>query len=520
MSPLSPVLMVQGTSSNVGKSLITTALCRWFAQRGYKVAPFKAQNMALNAGVTRDGGEIGRAQLIQAEAAGVEATVHMNPLLLKPEGDRHSQLVLLGRPAGRHHFASYHAQKPMLREVILASLEQLRRTHDIVVIEGAGSPAEVNLKANDLVNMFVAKSVKAPVLLVGDIDRGGVFASLIGTVDLLDPDERELVAGFIINKFRGDPALFEDGIRFIEERSQKPVFGVLPYIKHHGIAEEDSLGLDSRTDRLRRDPLGIDVAVIRLPRISNYDEFARLEEESGVHVAYVTDPREVMDADLVIIPGSKATISDLNWLRERGFDQVLSHRLKLDRPMLAICGGYQMMGTHILDPECVEATVPEVEGLNFLPIRTDFTADKTTQRRELNFGKAPHWMPGMDGAPLEGYEIHMGQVTLPGREAKGWVAMQDPESGAAEGWLHGNGQFLGTLIHGLFDNTHLRLATINSLRRAKGLLPISVTQSNPRGKAFDALADTWDQNIDMNAILKILQLPARKPNDAIQPAHA
>ncbi|HYX39050.1 MAG TPA: cobyric acid synthase [Oligoflexus sp.] len=510
MSNLSPVLMVQGTSSNVGKSLIATALCRWFAQRGFKVAPFKAQNMALNAGVTRDGGEIGRAQMIQAEAAGVEATVHMNPLLLKPEGDRHSQLVILGRPAGRYHFGSYHEQKPRLREIILNSLEELRRTHDIVIVEGAGSPAEVNLKANDIVNMFVAKSVKAPVLLVGDIDRGGVFASLLGTLDLLDPDERELVAGFVINKFRGDPALFVDGIHFIEERSGKPVFGVLPYMRHHGVAEEDSLGLDSRPDRLRRDPDGIDIAVIRLPRLSNYDEFAKLEEEKNCHVAYITDPREAHDADLLIIPGSKATISDLQWLRERGFADVLQQRLAARRPVLAICGGYQMMGLGIHDPDQVEAHVSSTPGLGLLPIQTHFTSEKVTRQRQLQFRKAPDWMPGMNGTPLQGYEIHMGRVTFPASAISGEAAMQDADDGACEGWLHKDGQFLGTLIHGLFDNTHLRLATINALRRSKGLAPVRVTQARPKSMAFDALADNWDQHINMAAILKLLQLPARK----------
>jgi adenosylcobyric acid synthase len=502
--------MVQGTSSNVGKSLVVTALCRWFAQRGFKVAPFKAQNMALNAGVTRDGGEIGRAQLIQAEAAGVEATVLMNPLLLKPEGDRHSQLVVLGRPAGRYHFGSYHEAKPRLREIIVSSLNELRRTHDLVIIEGAGSPAEVNLKANDIVNMFVAKSVKAPVLLVGDIDRGGVFASLLGTLDLLDPDERELVAGFVINKFRGDPALFVDGVRFIEQRSQKPVFGVLPYMRHHGVAEEDSLGLDERPDRIRRDPDGIDIAVIRLPRLSNYDEFAKLEEEQHCHVSYITDPREMRDADLVIIPGSKATITDLRWLRERGFADALQERLRENKPMLAICGGFQMMGLSIEDPDQVEADVLATFGLGLLPIRTHFTANKVTRQRALQFFKAPDWMPSMTGAPLEGYEIHMGQVTLPSQDEPGCTALYDGIDGSRDGWLHANGNFLGTLIHGLFDNTHLRLATINALRRAKGLAPMPLTPARSKQKAFDELAATWDQHIDMAAILKLLQLPARK----------
>jgi adenosylcobyric acid synthase len=273
------------------------------------------------------------------------------------------------------------------------------------------------------------------------------------------------------------------------------------------------LGLETRSDRLRRDPEGIDIAVIRLPRISNYDEFAKLEEEQHCHVAYITDPREARDADLLIIPGSKATISDLRWLRERGFVEVLEQRLVDRKPMLAVCGGYQMMGLSIEDPEQVEADIDSVQGLGLLPIRTHFTAEKITRQRKLQFLKAPLWMPNMSGTPVEGYEIHMGQVTLPAAKDQGTAALYDAEDGSVDGWLHANGNFLGTLIHGLFDNTHLRLAAVNTLRRAKGLAPIKHTQARSKQNAFDELAAAWDQHIDMTAILKLLQLPARKSHE-------
>ncbi len=520
MKSLSPVLMIQGTSSNVGKSLITTALCRWFALRGYKVAPFKAQNMALNAGVTKDGGEIGRAQMIQAEAAGVEPTVFMNPLLLKPEGDRHSQLVLLGKPAGRYHFASYHEQKPKLREIILSSLQQLRESYDLVIVEGAGSPAEVNLKAHDLVNMFVAKSVGALVLLVGDIDRGGIFASLLGTMDLLDDDERDLVAGFIINKFRGDPALFVDGVRFIEERSSRPVFGVLPYMKNHGIAEEDSLGLESRHDRLRRDPLGIDIAVIRLPRISNYDEFARLEEEPDVHVSYITDPREVADADLVIVPGSKATISDLQWLRERGFGEALKKRQAACRPLMAICGGYQMLGMMVEDEHEVEASVSRMEGLGLLPIRTHFGPEKITRQRNLFMRQEPQWMKGAKGLSVLAYEIHMG-IVQPAETAEDCHKIfQDQIDQSWEGSLDGTAWVLGTLMHGLFDNQELRQVTVRNLRHLKGLDHCATVRPDRRQADFNALAETLDQHLNMPVLVKLLKLNSPEQSDAIFHTHS
>ncbi|HEY0709883.1 MAG TPA: cobyric acid synthase, partial [Polyangia bacterium] len=322
---LAPALMVQGTASSVGKSLIATALCRRFQQDGLRVLPFKAQNMALNAFVTPDGGEIGRAQAAQAEAAGVAPTVDMNPILLKPEGDRMSQVVVLGKPRGRMTAADYHRHKPELRDVVAAALQRLRQNADLVIIEGAGSPAEINLKANDIVNMSVAHAADARVLLVGDIDRGGVFAAFVGTMALLDPEERARVGAFVINKFRGDPSLLGSGLDFLHERTGVPVLGVLPHLRGLSLADEDSLNLDDRVNRrARHDEL--DIAVVRLPRVSNFDDFAPLDQQPGVVLRFVDHPGDLAGADLVILPGSKSTVADLSWLRQSGLADVIIDR--------------------------------------------------------------------------------------------------------------------------------------------------------------------------------------------------
>ncbi|HET6345978.1 MAG TPA: cobyric acid synthase, partial [Myxococcota bacterium] len=323
-----PVLMVQGTASSVGKSLVATALCRIFQRRGLRVAPFKAQNMALNSAVTPEGGEIGRAQYVQAEAARVAPHVDMNPVLLKPEGDRRSQVVVLGKPIGSHTAVDYHAHKPTLRRTVADALARLRSRHDLVVIEGAGSPAEVNLREGDIVNMFVARVAGAPVLLVGDIDRGGVLAAIVGTMELLVPEERALVAGFVINKFRGDVALLQPGLDFLQARCGKPVLGVLPHVPSLRIAEEDSLSLAHRGGPRAVGPGDLDVAVVRLPRISNYDDVEALEHEAGVVVRFVEHAVAVGDPDLVILPGSKSTASDLRWLRASGLADVVVARAR------------------------------------------------------------------------------------------------------------------------------------------------------------------------------------------------
>ncbi|HMJ14631.1 MAG TPA: cobyric acid synthase, partial [Polyangiaceae bacterium] len=336
--------MIQGTASSVGKSLLVTALCRFFRREGVRVAPFKSQNMALNSAVTPDGFEIGRAQAVQAEAAGLEPAVEMNPILLKPEGESRAQVVVMGKPIGSMPALDYHAHKPRLKAIIADCLDKLRRQYELVIIEGAGSPAEINLKDRDIVNMHVARVADAPVLLVGDIDRGGVFAAFIGTLELLEPDERERVAAFIVNKFRGDVALLQPGLDFLTQRTGKPVLGVVPYVAKLRIADEDSVSLEDRVGRKRPGREQLDIAVVRLPRISNYDDVEALEHESGVVVRFVERPEEARGADLVILPGSKHTCSDLAWLRSTGIGHVIEERAQSSQPVLGICGGCQMLG--------------------------------------------------------------------------------------------------------------------------------------------------------------------------------
>jgi len=370
------VLMVQGTGSSAGKSLLVAGLCRLFRREGYRVAPFKAQNMALNSAATLDGREIGRAQAVQAEAAGIDPTVEMNPILLKPEEDSRCQVVVLGTPRETLRARDYYRRKGELWEAVTSSLASLRERYDLVLIEGAGSPAEVNLRDNDIVNMRVALHAEAPVLLVGDIDRGGVFASLVGTLDLLQPRERALVKGLVINKFRGDVSLLEPGLRFVEERSGVHVLGVVPYLRDLLISDEDSVVLEG----VRPGSGLLDVAVLRLPRIANFDDFDLLEAEPAVGLRYVADPLKLGRPDLLIIPGSKSTVADLDFLRESGLARAVLALVGSGTPVLGICGGYQMLGNRILDPEGVESGQVETAGLGLLPATTTFAAGKRTTR--------------------------------------------------------------------------------------------------------------------------------------------
>lgn len=506
MEILAPVLMVQGTHSDVGKSLIVTGLCRWFAQRGLRVAPFKAQNMALNSAVTKDGAEIGCAQFFQAEAAKSEASALMNPILLKPEGERNSQVVLLGKSLGSHGFRAYHERKPELRRIILDCLLQLRKDYDLVIIEGAGSPAEINLKANDLVNMFIATSVKAPVLLVGDIDRGGVFASLVGTLALLEPEERDLIVGFIINKFRGDPSLLQSGLDMLEERCGKPVLGLMPHLKNHGLAEEDSLALERRPHRLHLSPDSIAIGIVRWPRMSNYDEFMSLEAEADTEVAFITNGRDIEAADLIIMPGSKATLADLQWLREQGLEGPLRRRLAAGKPIFAICGGYQMLGLKIHDPYGAESPHPcSVEGLGLLAIETHFARTKLTAQISARW-QQPVWGFAEDHEAYAGYEIHMGEVRSLSSDGSAPFRLKRGDEERPEGAMAFDGQLIGTLIHGLFENVSFRLGVLNRLRRAKALPEHTTSQVVSRDLAYDRLAAHLGENCDMAAIVRILKL--------------
>jgi adenosylcobyric acid synthase len=498
-------IMVQGTASSVGKSIVATALCRMFVQDGLSVAPFKAQNMALNAYVTPDGGEIGRAQAVQAAAARVVPTVDMNPILLKPEGDSRSQVVVLGKPIGSFGAVDYQAQKPELRALVRASLERLRSAHDVVVIEGAGSPAEVNLKERDLVNMFVAESAGAPVVLVGDIDRGGVFASFVGTLELLEPHERALVAALLINKFRGDVRLLESGLRFLEERTHKPVLGVLPHVRGLAIADEDSVALEERRGRRRARADEVEIAVVLLPRISNYDDFQPLEREPGVIVRFVETPRELEGADLVILPGTKSTIADRAWLRSAGFDDVLVDRARRGQPILGVCGGCQILGEHILDPEHVESDRDSAGGLGLLSLSTRFGREKRTAQVEAR-SALPSFLIRDTAAVVQGYQIHMGRI----ERSRGAPAFTvERRNGAPEQELDGavsaDSAIVGTMIHGLFENRIIRETLLRTLRDRRGLS--APEPSAPPIDEYDRLADVVRANIDTKLLARIMDRP-------------
>ncbi|HSM94229.1 MAG TPA: cobyric acid synthase [Anaeromyxobacteraceae bacterium] len=498
-------LMVQGTASSVGKSLVVAGLCRLFRRAGLRVAPFKAQNMALNAAVASDGGEIGRAQHVQAEAAGIDATVQMNPILLKPEGDARSQVVLLGRPWKTLSAAEYHAAKPELRGIVRDCLGALRERVDLVVIEGAGSPAEVNLKDRDIVNMDVAKAADAPVLLVGDIDRGGVFAAFVGTIALLEPDERARVAAFVFNKFRGDRALLAPGFELLRERTGIPTLGVLPWLRDLGIADEDSAALDDRRGGRLAAAGELDVAVVRLPRVSNFDDFAPLEQEPGVRLRFVERPGDVRGADLLVLPGTKCTLPDLVWLRASGFADEVAARARRGEPVLGVCGGCQMLGTRLEDPHGVESDLREADGLGLLPLVTRFDRQKLTARCRARAATAGFLAPA-GGGVVEGYEIHMGTV---GRDDGGPPAFAIHERNgracsAADGAVSADGAVVGTLIHGILENDPVRAALLDHLRARRSLPPVPVVRrAEARDAAYDRLARTLRDGLDWRALCRI-----------------
>jgi adenosylcobyric acid synthase len=496
---LARTLMIQGTASSVGKSLVVTGLCRLLARRGLRVAPFKAQNMALNAAVTPDGGEIGRAQALQAEAAGARAHVDMNPILLKPEGPARSQVVVHGTPIGSLGAAEYHARKPELRALVAASLARLRARHDVVIIEGAGSPAEINLRDRDLVNMYVAGVADAPVWLVGDIDRGGVFAAFVGTLALLEPHERARIAGVLVNRFRGDLALLTPGLDMLRERTGVPVVGVVPHLERLRLADEDSLPLDDRAGRTRARAGALDVVVVRLPRISNHDDVAPLEHEPGVDVRFVDRPEDVAAADLAILPGSKSTVADLAWLRRSGLSEALVARALRGQPVLGLCGGCQMLGEGVWDPHGVESSTPFVAGLGLLPLETRFVAQKTTAQVRARAASASFLAAPEDGA-LEGYEIHMGQVTRRDPGAPACLVLEARNGAAvelADGAVSPDGHVVGTLVHGLFENPPVRARLVAALHARRG-------SSAPAAPATTAGA-TWSRSAEYDRVADALE---------------
>ncbi len=499
-------LMIQGTASSAGKSLLVAALCRIFRQDGVRVAPFKAQNMALNSFVTREGHEMGRAQVVQAQAAGLEPHVDMNPILLKPEQDARSQVVVMGKPWTTLAAGEYYRRKGELWSVVTAALDRLRERYDLVVIEGAGSPAEINLRESDIVNMAVARYARAPVLLVGDIDRGGVFASLVGTMVLLEKGEWQLIKGFIINKFRGDVALLQDGLTMLEERTGVPVLGVVPFVRDLQIAEEDSVALDrvSRTgDRGHRIRDKVDIAVVRLPHISNFDDFDALALEEGVQVRFVDGPGRLGHPQAVILPGTKSTITDLLWLRRVGLARAICELAENGIPVVGICGGYQMLGRTISDPSGVESAEGQVEGLGLLPVDTVFEAVKATYQARARIETGRGFFAEIEGQEVEGYEIHMGH-SRGGEPAFRLLARGSQLVDAPDGAVDKRGRVFGTYLHGLFDNPNLRRAWLRSLGWDAAFSGLSMAEV--REREYDRLAQQVRESLDMERVYRIVGL--------------
>ncbi|MDY5220107.1 MAG: cobyric acid synthase [Eubacteriales bacterium] len=494
-------LMFQGTGSSVGKSMLCAAVLRILKQDGLRVAPFKAQNMALNSFATSEGLEMGRAQVTQAEAAGVEPSVRMNPVLLKPTSDRRSQVIVNGKPIGTMSAMEYDGFKPRLREMVKETYDALEDSVDVVVIEGAGSPAEINLKEGDIVNMSMAKSADAPVILIGDINPGGVFASLYGTVKLLDADEQARIKGIVINKFRGDVKILEPGLRMLEELLHIPVIGVIPWMDVD-IEDEDSV-----TERFNRSAGQgqIRAAIVQLPHISNFTDFSLLAGEPDVSVVYASRPSELKDADIILLPGTKNTIEDLNWLKQRGLaDEIVRHARSVGM-VIGICGGYQMLGETLRDPLHTESRIPEMAGLGLLNFDVTFNAEKRTVQAHGAISCPSGWLREHNGLMLDGYEIHSGENTF-GPGCVPFLYL----NGRAEpdGVTNPQGNVLGSYLHGIFDTGAFWRAVVNHVRKEKGLDAntgdvLTITQF--RDREFDRMATIVRQNLDMDAVYKIIR---------------
>ncbi|VAV84602.1 Cobyric acid synthase [hydrothermal vent metagenome] len=501
--------MIQGTSSHAGKSVITAAICRILSDNGLRVAPFKAQNMSLNSFITTCGGEVGRAQAFQAEAARCELTPDMNPVLLKPTGDQRSQVIIQGKVHSNMAAREFHAFKKEAMKYVLESYNRLAEDFDVIVMEGAGSPAEINLRENDIANMGTALAVGSPVLIVGDIDRGGIFASLVGTMELLSPPERELVKGFIINRFRGDVTLLDSGLEFLQEKTGVVTLGVIPFIEGLGIHDEDGLSIEvsgslkakeSGGDRLR-------IVVPRLPRISNFTDFDPLRAEPLIDFDYIDGPEGLSGADLLILPGTKNTIADFGWLRERGICDAIKVHHSRGGMIGGICGGYQMLGRTISDPEGVEGEPSTVDGLGLIDVETVLAATKTTVRAKGRAGK------GLlkDTEEVSGYEIHMGVTTLGRGSAGGVTAFAGLVSDGrahSDGAVSKDGLVWGTYLHGLFDSDSFRGGLVNLLREKRGLSIASTTDFEALKEASIVRLSTGvEEAIGSKKLMEIIGLP-------------
>ncbi|MCA1961954.1 MAG: cobyric acid synthase [Desulfomonile sp.] len=490
-----PALMFQGTSSNAGKSVLTAAMGRILLQDGYRVAPFKAQNMSLNSFVTCKGGEMGRAQVVQAQACRLEPDVRMNPILLKPNTDTGSQVIVLGKPVGNKDVMEYVGYKPLAFEAVKSAYDSLAQEYDVMVIEGAGSPGEVNLKHHDIVNMQMARYAGAPVLLVGDIDRGGVFASFVGTMEVLAEWERALVAGFVVNRFRGNKELLDKALEYTRRHTGRPVLGIVPYLHNHGLPEEDSVSFKGGMfDEYLPNAEAVEIAIIDLPHISNFTDFDALRIEPDARVTVVRTARDLNRPDAVILPGSKNTIGDLRYLRENGFESVLRRLAAQGTELIGICGGFQMLGDSITDPHGLESESGSINGLGFLNVTTVLAPDKTLTRSD-----GIHLESGL---PVRGYEIHHGLSAGPDLEP-----LVRHNSGRCDGARSPDGSVWGTYFHGIFDSDVFRRWFIDRLRIRKGLEPIGkVCASYDLEPPLDRLAEVVRESLDMAAIYRLMGL--------------
>jgi adenosylcobyric acid synthase len=498
-------IMVQGTASSAGKSLLVTALCRIFYRRGFRTAPFKAQNMSNNSFVTCAGHEMGRAQVVQAYAAGLEPEMRMNPVLIKPSSDTGAQVVIEGKSAFLLNASEWHQSRPLLKDAITRCYHSLAKEYEIIVLEGAGSPAEINLKKNDVVNMGMAEIADSPVLIVGDIDKGGVFASLVGTMMLLDENEKRRVKGFIINKFRGDRELLKPGLEQLEQITGVPVLGVIPWI-HHAIDEEDGV-----SDRFQITSAGgrgeIDICIVKLPHISNYTDFIPLESLSGVKVRWCDNGGQIGTPDLLIIPGTKATISDLTTLKNSGIADDILNFANNGGYLLGVCGGFQMLGRTISDPDHAESALDSVNGLGLLDMTTTFSKDKCTVQTNASIDVSHTGLfSECKSCTMQGYEIHMGRSRY-GELSKPWI--RDAGSGEVIGITNECSLILGTYLHGLFDTAVVCTSVINKLRKSKGFDEIelsTVDRQKQLNDDIEKLADIVEANIDMEKLYEIVSV--------------
>ncbi|GMA62673.1 cobyric acid synthase [Alicyclobacillus fastidiosus] len=499
-------VMVVGTASNVGKSVLCTALCRILHQDGYRVAPFKSQNMSLNSAVTPSGREIGRAQAVQAAACGILPNEHMNPVLLKPTSRDRSQVVIQGRVYDTKSSREYYQERlGEIWQAVVESYTYLVERHDVIVIEGAGSPVEMNLKPTEIANMRTAEMADADVLLVADIDRGGIFASVVGTMQLLSASERARVKGIIVNKFQGDPSLFDDGVKLLESYTGVPVLGVIPYVRDVGIEEEDSMGLQGERYHVQRDtPGAIRVAIVQLPHISNFNDFDPLFLEPGVDAFFCQTPDDLQGVHVIILPGTKNTLDDLAWLHEFGWIKAISSAREQGTFLFGICGGYQMLGRHVQDPYHQESAVNHQEGLDYLPVVTEMAREKSTILVAGQISDA------YVGAEVSGYEIHMGVTSyLPGARAFARVKSAVDVADRPDGCIADEGRIIGTYLHGIFDNDDFRGKWLASIRVAFGLPNANAHTSMiaTRDAAYDRIADVVRRHLDLRPVYEAIGTP-------------